>query len=165
MVDYVSIENTLNKLDGLYNSSLDTQMVILYSKLAVLELCGWIETSVDIVLFEYVDTHIVNIENKNKINGIIKKNHGFDYKSNIFPLFCSVIGINNLENILDKITDTDLQNLISLSDTYTQERNKAAHTDTPNGTTRTYSAPSNVIIDFRKIKNSIVVIESEIQRI
>ena len=86
MVDYVSIENTLNKLDGLYNSSLDTQMVILYSKLAVLELCGWIETSVDIVLFEYVDTHIVNIENKNKINGIIKKNHGFDYKSNIFPL-------------------------------------------------------------------------------
>ena len=165
MVDFVSIDTTLNKLDGLYYASSDTQMNILYSKLSVLELCGWIEISVDTILNEYVDSHILNIDNCKKIRKIINNTYGFDYEKHLFPLFSSVIGINNLENILDVITPTDLSNLISLTNTYSVIRNKAAHTDTPNGTTRTYNSPSIVLNDYRKIKGAIKTLEDEVQKL
>lgn len=74
MIDYTSIQSTLNKLDSEYNTSTDLQMPILYSKLAVLELCGWIETNIDGMLFEYINTHIVNPIYITKIKKIIDLN-------------------------------------------------------------------------------------------
>lgn len=163
MIDYVSIQNTLARLDTEYISSTDVQMQILFSKLAVLELCGWIETSIDYTLFEYVDSHLVDNNCKTGINKIMKKNYGFHYDNNLFSLFCSVLGVNNLENILDKISPADFHNLKNITDIYTKERNKAAHTDTPAGTTRTYKTPSVVLHDFNLIKPSIQTLEMEIQ--
>ena len=165
MIDYVSIQNTLNRLDAEYCSTTDVQLPILYSKLAVLELCGWIETNIDNILFEYVNSHIIDIDCKNGIETIINRNYGFHYANNLFPLFCSVLGINNLENILDKLSSTDFQNLKSITGTYTQERNKAAHTDTPIGTTRTYRSPSSVLHDYNLIKPAFQTIETQIQKL
>lgn len=165
MVDYVSIDTTLNKLDGLYNASSDTQMMVLYSKLSVLELCGWIETSIDIILNDYVNLHIVNKDNKDKIQNIINTTYGFTFDNHLFPLFSSVIGINNLENVLDLIAPTDLLNLMSITKTYSKMRNTAAHTDTPNGTTRTYNSPSIVLNDYMKIKGAIKTLEDEVQKL
>ena len=58
MIDYISIQSTLNRLDAEYNTTTDIQLPILYSKLAVLELCGWIETNIDNILYEYVDSEV-----------------------------------------------------------------------------------------------------------
>lgn len=163
MIDYISIRNTLILIDTEYSSCTGTQLPILYSKLAVLELCGWIETNIDNLLFEYVNNHIIDNDCKKGIKRIIDKNYGFDYNNNLFPLFCSVLGINNLENILDKLNASDLQNLKSITEAYTKERNKAAHTDTPIGTTRSYKSPSNVLYDFNLIKTAFQTIETQIQ--
>ena len=163
MIDYISIQDTLNRLDTEYNTTTDIQLPILYSKLAVLELCGWIETNIDNILYEYVDSHIIDIDCKKGIRNIIRKNYGFHYDSNLFPLFCSVLGINNFENILDKLTSTDFQNLKGITGTYTDERNKAAHTDTPVGTTRSYKSPSSVLHDYNLIKPAFQTIETQIQ--
>lgn len=163
MIDYISIQITLNRLDAEYNTTSDIQLPILYSKLAVLELCGWIETNIDNILFEYVNTHILDTDCINGIGTIINKNYGFNYNSNLFPLFCSVLGINNLENILDSLSPADFQNLKSITGTYTQERNKAAHTDTPIGTTRTYRSPSSVLHDYNLIKPAFQTLETLIQ--
>lgn len=165
MIDYLSIKNTLVHLDSEFTSSTDAQMPILLSKLGVLELCGWIETSVDIMLYEYVSSHVIDNDCKKGIEKIINKNYGFHYDKNMFPLFCSVLGINNLENILDVISPTDFFNLKSITEIYTTERNKAAHTDTPIGTTRSYKAPSNVLNDFNLIKPAIQTLENQIQRL
>lgn len=165
MINYIEIENTLNRLEQEFTSCSDIQMSILYSKLAVLELCGWIETSIDTMLYEYVDKHILDSDCKNRIKTIINKNYGFHYDKNLFPLLCSVLGIDNLENIIDVLPSVNFQNLKAVTDTYTKERNKAAHTDTPIGTTRTYYAPSSVIIDFNLIKPAIQRIETEIQQL
>lgn len=165
MIDYISIQSTLNKLDSEYNASTDLQMPILYSKLAVLELCGWIETNINGMLFEYIDTHVIDPVCITKIKKIIDKNYGFHYERNLFPLLCSVLGINNLENVIDKISLVDFQNLQSITEVYTLERNKAAHTDTPLGTTRSYKAPSSVLYDYALIKPAIQTIENEIKRL
>ena len=163
MIDYISIKNTLVHLDSEFTSSTDTQMSVLLSKLGVLELCGWIETSVDIMLYEYVSSHIIDNDCKKGIEKIIKKNNGFHYDNNLFPLFCSVLGINNWENVLDVVSPTDFFNLKSITHNYTEERNKAAHTDTPVGTTRSYKAPSDVVHDFSLIKPAIQTLENQIK--
>ena len=165
MIDFVGIENTLKLLEQKYDLCLDTQLSILYSKLSVLELCGWMETSIDIILYEYIETNILSLECKDKIKKIVKKNYGFDYDTNLFPLLCSVLGVNNLENILDVIPISDLQNLKNITNAYQVERNKAAHTDTPEGTTRTYRAPSCVLRDFCLIKSTFSLLEREIQNL
>lgn len=162
MIDYISIKDTLNKLEPEYNASIDIQLTILYSKLAVLEFCGWIETNVDDMLFSYIDSHVCTNDCSKKIKAIIKKNHGFSYENNLFPMLCSTLGINNLENIIDKIPIGDFQNFQSITDVYSIERNKAAHTDTPVGTTKRYNAPSRVLSDYKLIIPAIKIIESEV---
>lgn len=163
MIDYVSIKNTLDLLEREYNSSTDLQLPILYSKLSVLELCGWIEVSIDVILHEYVDSHLQDAKYIKEIKRIIKKTNGFDFMSNLFPLFCSVLGVENVENILKCVSPTDFHNLESITHNYTEERNKAAHTDTPVGTTRSYKAPSDVVHDFSLIKPAIQTLENQIQ--
>lgn len=165
MVDYSNIKSTLTRIEVEYNNTNDQQLPILYSKLAVLEFCGWIEVSIDDILEEYIDRHVYDATCRSKIKKIIKKNYGFDYENNLFPLFSSVLGINNLDNILDNISTVDFYNLKSLTETYTTERNKAAHTDTPIGTTRRYPAPSSVLHDYNLLEKSIRAIENEIKKI
>lgn len=165
MINFTDIENTLKRLEREYSSCSDIQLPVLYSKLSVLELCGWIELGVDTILYEYVDNKILDSDCKKRIKKIINKTHGFHYDDNLFPLFCSVLGINNLENIIDTIPSLNFQNLKAITNAYTNERNMAAHTDTPLGTTRTYKAPSQVLNDFNLIKPGIQIIEREIKKL
>jgi hypothetical protein len=44
------IENTLKELDRLYNKHTSLKKDIYYSKLAVIELCGWIEETCDAIV-------------------------------------------------------------------------------------------------------------------
>ena len=77
MINYTDIANTLNRLEREFTSCSDIQMPVLYSKLAVLELCGWIELSVDTILYEYVDNKILDSDCKKGIKTIIKKNQEY----------------------------------------------------------------------------------------
>lgn len=165
MINFTDIENTLKRLDSEYSSCTDSQMSILYSKLSVLELCGWIEISIDTLLYEYVDSKILDSDCKNRIKKIIRNCYGFHYDRNLFPLLCSVLGINNLENIIYVLPSVNFQNFKAITNTYTNERNNAAHTDTPFGTTRRYNAPSQVLNDFNLIKPGIQIIEREIKKL
>lgn len=165
MVNFIEISNTLKKLDSEYSSSNDLQMLILYSKLSVIELCGWIEVSVDEILHNYVDSHVLDLSLITDINKIIEKNYGFNYDTNIFPLLCSVLGINNVENLLDSIPTSDIVCFKSVIGNYVKKRNIAAHTDTPLGTTRTFYAPSQVLGDYCRIKPFVVSMENFVKEL
>ena len=152
MVNYVDIENTLIHLDTSYLSSMsDPLLPILLSKTALIEFSGWIEQSMDQILYEYLDSHICETR--------IDKNYGFKYEENILKILSLTIGAYHLENLLDKI---DVSILQAILDKYAINRNKAAHTHTA-GTTLTYDAPSVVLNDFRHIKTIIATMENEIQ--
>ena len=60
--------------------------------------------------------------------------------------------------MLDKIDINQFKNIV---DTYSDKRNKAAHTHTV-GTTTTYDAPSTILNDYRRIKPIITTIEQEV---
>lgn len=164
MVDYISIENTLQRLDTEFNASItDPDMPVLFSKLAVIELSGWLEDSVDDILYEYIGQHLVDTDVINPVKEIIRKNYGFKYDSNILKICLSVLGANNWENIVDKLKPIEYQNLKNITGSLSISRNMAAHTSAV--ATRTFNAPSATLADFRKLKPAIQIIEREVKTI
>ena len=68
MVNYTDIEAKLQRLDTEYNNRiLDPDLPIFFSKLAVIEFSGWMEDSVDSILYDYIDNHIVDSTVKENI--------------------------------------------------------------------------------------------------
>lgn len=152
----------LTQLEAEYSVSTDGTMQLLYSKLAVLEFCGWIEVSLDDLWLDYVQRKLVNPDNIKRINRIINKNYGFEYDNNIYPTMCSVLGVNNWENILDSFPTTAFINMKSVLSSYKDSRNQAAHTNTIPGVTHTYWAPSVVQNDYMRIKPAFQYLEYNI---
>lgn len=114
MVNYTDIEAKLQRLDTEYNNSiLDPDLPIFYSKLAVIEFSGWIEDSVDSIVYDYIDNHIVDPIVKQNIKKNIKGNYGFNYYSNLFKVFTSVLGVDTWENIEDKLKPQNLVDLVN----------------------------------------------------
>lgn len=142
--------------------SSDVHMPQLLSKLATMEFSGWIEVSIDEILHNYLDNHIVNPKGRTNINKFIKDIHGFSFDNHIYKIFSLVIGANNWENVLDTLSSIDRNNLESITNTYYNQRNNAAHGNTIIGVTSSYNAPSQVLLDFNKIESAIKIIESQV---
>ena len=165
MVDYTEIKIVLQRIDAEYShymSSGDTHMPQLLSKLATMEFGGWIEVSIDEILYNYLDNHIVDSNGKNIIKRFIKNIHGFSFNDHIYKIFSIVIGANNWENVLDELNIADRNNLESIADTYSRERNEFAHKNTIIGVTTTYRSPSQVLADFNNIESAIKSIENSV---
>lgn len=162
MINYTAIENTLIRLDSEYNASLaDPDMPVLFSKLAIIELAGWLEDSLDDILFEYMSRHLIDSDVIRDVReDIIKKNYGFKFQQNIQKIYLAVLGANNWENIIDKINTADFLNFKSITGSLASSRNNAAHSSTI--VTRTFNAPSTTLSEFRKLKPAIQTIESEV---
>ena len=80
MISKSYISSTLNDLERLYNSANSQKKTIYYSKLAVIELCGWIEETVDDILLMHVNRKCRESDNKNYFkNNVIKPNSSFQY--------------------------------------------------------------------------------------
>lgn len=159
VVDYIKIERTLKTLDSKYSESMtDMDLPILFSKMSIIEFSGWIEQSMDQILNEYLNTHIVEGYITKYIQQQIKNNHGFHYKNNILKILSMTIGAYNLENILDKIDPTLFRTILNK---YSKERNAVAHTHIA-GITPSIITPSITLQDFKNIKPIITTIEKEI---
>ena len=161
MVNYTDIEAKLQRLETEYNNSiLDPDLPIFYSKLAVIELSVWIEDSVDSIVYDYIDNHIVDPIVKQNIKKNIKGNFGFNYYSNLFKVFTSVLGVDTWENIEDKLKPQKLVDLVNITSTFTGIRNKAAHSSIV--VTATFSSPSTTIAAYNKVKPAMMIIENEL---
>lgn len=164
LVDYTTIEAILTILEVQYSSTItsaDQTLPIAYSKLSVLELGGWIEESVDTILINYIDNKILSEECKNKTKEIINKNNSFEY-GHLYHIFICALGVNNWENIIDNVGNPNIALFAATCNSYKRPRNSAAHTYQLASTTSNYQAPSQVIIDFRKIKPILQSIEREV---
>lgn len=155
MINYVDIEQNILLIEGKYNDpSTTTHEQILYSKLAIIEFCGWIEESLDQVMKDYT-MRTISVTNQRYVEQfIIRPNSGFKYDKNLKYMFGHILGMKNLEDfefLLDDPTGRISIFEAKLKD-YSKKRNDAAHNSTPVGTTLTFFAPSTVLGDFRTVK-------------
>lgn len=165
MIAKSHITSTLNELDKLYNSASSQKKTIYFSKLAVIELCGWIEETLDVILIRHGNRNLKKIENKKFCEKqIVKRNYGFQYDENIRIMLIKLIGLIQVEKLEHELEKTaQITSLKSTLTTLKKERNEAAHTHLK-GITRRFNAPSRTIGDFNNIKVILERIDTELRK-
>ena len=154
----------LNELDKLYNDATSKKKAVYYSKLATLELCGWVEDTLDDIVLMYANRKLKESFNKKYIRkDVVKRNNGFQYKYNIRPMLIAVLGIITLEKIENKFEKTSKITVLKNSLSNLREsRNKAAHTHLK-GIMSNYDAPSVIIREFNIIKEILRDLDNELR--
>ena len=159
------LEN-LNELNKLYNGATSNKKAIYYCKLALLELCGWIEESMDDIIRQYSNSKLKDDKNKKYLkNNIIKPNYGFRYDENFREMLVKTIGIIQLEKLEIKLEKQGIiTKLKSALKKIIEQKNEAAHTFLK-GVTRTYDAPSVTREIFLEIYELLKLFEREIKQL
>lgn len=158
------IETTLRELNYLFNNSTSQKKNIYFAKLAIIELCGWIEETLDDIIKSHSHRNLKEAANKKYCRDkIIKPNYGFQYNENIRPMLISLIGLIEMEKIEKKLEKTATITLLKTTlGNLKQVRNEVAHTYLK-GITKTYNAPSRTIADFRTILSALEKIDLELR--
>ena len=130
------------------NSSLEAA---LYSKLAIIELSGWIEETIDIILKDYLIRTVNDHTIRNTIEQeIIQRVYGFKYKDYYRPLMERILGASRFQYITLKLEHTNARNsrLQNVLSELTKRRDQAAHTHFQQGITACFDSPSWTINQF-----------------
>lgn len=153
------IYETLVFIDREYNKNLthsDLNRPIMYSKLGILELCGWVEEGFDEIAINCVRSNLRTRDARHRLEKKIRRTYGLQFEYIFIELLGFALGAVKLHRVETRFARNG--NLSMLKDQLNQlneQRNKAAHTYTNNSireTTATFDAPSLTIARFNTIK-------------
>jgi len=148
MISSSYILSNLKTLDRKYRKTTSPKESLFYSKLAILELCGWVEESMDDIVLRCATRHLKNNDNKVFVQKqIVKRTHGFDYEFHFRRMLIQLIGIINVEKLeknVDQIKKTRFKAALS---TLKSDRDPQAHTHIK-GVARVINAPSVTLSQF-----------------
>lgn len=160
MIDKADILNNITQIDTLYQNHIGDNEAPYYSKLAVLEVCGWIEESMDNIAQGCAQKHLKETKNLDFVKkDIIKRTTSFEYDQhfrNMLMRLVGMINIERLEQILDLHKFTKMTSSLSA---LKQRRDELAHTYIK-GTTLTIDAPSVTKDRFQNVYEGLKDIES-----
>lgn len=127
MVYRKDVERKIRRLKDLYNaSSQNAEDQILYSKGALMELCGWIEDSMDSIALRAVKGLLETAPYKQISGSNVSNVYGFEYKKYFRPMMISQIGVSDME-LLEKSMGADVDVLKAKLESFIQYRGCAAH--------------------------------------
>jgi len=118
------------------------QKALFYSKLAILELCGWTEVSMDDIIRRHSKRILKEPQNWQYIEKeVIKRTYGFEYQVHFRRMLISIIGLTGVERLEKTVDPARLQPMIAALNSLKPYRDKEAH-EYIKGTTRRLDAPS-----------------------
>ncbi len=162
MIAFSYITDSLNELDKLYNEAKSKKKVIYHSKLATLELCGWVEDTFDDMVLRHANRKLKVASNIKR--DVVRRNNGFQYDYNIRPMLIALLGMITLEKIEKNFEKAGRITILKTSLSNLREsRNKAAHTHLK-GATGTYDAPSVIIREFNTISAILYDLDKELRK-
>ena len=132
---------------------------LFYSKLAIIEFCGWIEISMDDIVKRCANRNLRNSANKTYIEkDIIKRTYGFEYDKHFRKMLIQVIGLKHVERIENRSDSVKLQRLQSALSALKGSRDSLAHTYVK-GTAITLDAPSVTKARFTNVYEGLIELE------
>lgn len=135
---------------------------LFFSKLAILELCGWIEESMDDVIRQCAKKHLKDTRNINYVETtVIKRTFAFDYVKFRLMLI-SVVGLINVEKIEKKLDPSIKSKFEAVLTSLKTARDAEAHTHIK-GVTRAINAPSLTIAQFADVYQGLKLIETTLR--
>jgi hypothetical protein len=141
MVDKTQIENNLTQIDALFQKHIGDDEAPYYSKLAILEACGWIEESMDDIIRGCANKHLKEPKNIKFVEGLIGDTYSFKYHDNFRNMLIQTMGIINVEKLEQVFDEKKFIKMTSSLGELKQRRDDQAHTYIK-GTTSTIDAPS-----------------------
>jgi hypothetical protein len=128
MVSRSYIARNLRSLNRKYLRSKTQAEPLYYSKLAIIELCGWIETSVDEIFVTCAPKHVNETRYLQQFSVKLQNTYGFSEKKHLKPLIITLVGMNGLEKLEASCDPRFLGALLRNLNELTAMRNSLAHT-------------------------------------
>jgi hypothetical protein len=151
MIAKTYILANLKALDYSYRHARTAKEAQFFAKLAILELCGWIEESMDDIVLRCGRKHLKQTSNQNYCaKQVVQRTFGFDYHKNFRFMLIRVLGLIVVERVENEINAAIHQRLVSALSTLKQQRDREAHTHLK-GMARTINAPSVTITQFQPV--------------
>jgi hypothetical protein len=144
MVTKTYIADNLRQIERLYNSSPSVQKGLFYSKLAVIELCGWIEMSMDDIVLRLAAKRLRDEKNRTYIKTNVKKTSGFDYEQHFLPMVAAIVGRQGIERMNSRLDSTLILPLTGALSALKTARNVLAHQ---------YIKDTTLVIDAPSVTN------------
>jgi hypothetical protein len=165
MISKSYILQNLKYCDRRFRNAASVKENLFFSKLAIIELCGWIEVSMDDVTLRCARRRIKVQTNIDQVHDtIVGRNYGFDYNRNFRKMLISIIGLSGIERLEKKINQTIHLRFVSTLTTLKMARNNEAHTYVK-GITRNIDAPSITLIRFNDIYVGLTEIDSKLSEL
>lgn len=145
------ITSNLEAINRSYLKASSQRESLFLSKLVILELCGWIEESMDDVIMRCAMRHLKEIDNRKYCkDDFVKRTYGFDYHNNFRFMLIRLLGLINVENIEGRVDRNKHDSMVAALVSLKAQRNTEAHTHLK-GVTRTINAPSVTIAQFQPL--------------
>lgn len=164
MVSKGSITKNLDRLERLYNKSKTPKEGLFYSKLAILEFCGWIEESMDDIINRCAKKHLRNVSSIRYVDKVINRTSGFEYNAHFRMMLIKLLGIIKVEKLEIRVDPVKFQKLKSTLGSLKRPRNIQAHTHL-RGATMTLDAPSITKRNFMTVYNGLKEFEEKIKNL
>ncbi len=162
MIAKTYIHKNIQELNTLYNKCSNQKKELYYSKLALLELCGWIEESMDTIVESMASRTLKQSSNRKLVKELIKKNYGFEYDAHFRKMLIHVIGLINVERLEVSIDQAKYFKLKAALGNLKTARNKEAHTHLK-GVARSIDAPSVTKYHFFDVYDGLKNIEQQLK--
>lgn len=102
-IDETQIQNALTQFDKLFQEHRNGYDDLYYSKLAILEVCGWIEESMDDMIKRCANKHLNVKKNLTIVDILVKNTYGFHYEDNFRNMLINIMGIIKLERLEENL--------------------------------------------------------------
>ena len=104
MLDKTTITEILDDLDDRYNgTSSGSRDPLYYSKLALIELCGWIEVTMDQMMLECARNCLSRSSDVTYMKQVIDRNYGFTYNGHFREMLIRIVGLVNVERLESRL--------------------------------------------------------------
>ena len=155
MIALSEIQSNLQNLDRLFSKSRSQKEALYYSKLAIIELCGWIEMSMDDIILRCAMRKLKLASNKKLAREFVKKNYGFHYSLHFRNMLTKLVGLIALERIERRLDQAKFIRLEAELSKLKLIRDPEAHTFIK-GITRQIDSPSITLAQFHVISDGLL---------
>lgn len=158
------ITSSLEEINRSFLKAPSQKWSLFHSKLAILELCGWIEESMDDVVMRCATRHLKLDDNWDYCQReVVKRTYGFDYQKNFRFMLIRLLGLVNVEKIEARVDQGKRDRMVAALSSLKAQRDKEAHTHLK-GTTRTINAPSVTIAQFQPLYEGLIEFDRVIRK-
>lgn len=130
----------------------------------MLELCGWIETSMDEIVRHMSKRLVRNSKNERFFEKqVVGRVHGFDYENHFRRMVIALVGLHGVETMEKKVDPVLFQPMRAALNALKPDRDKHAH-EYIKGTTLRLDAPSVTMGKYHAVYAGLVDIDRVLRR-